>query len=103
MFRPVRVPVWVLLAACGSASAPARAPRPPTPAPPEPAPAPVTAPAPVPAPPPVAQDGFPDLASALVATIPDDTRIVGFGELHARTDRAKVASALARFTDAIPA
>jgi hypothetical protein len=41
---------------------------------------------------------YPDLAAALRATIPDDARVIGFGELHARTDRANVTSALARFT-----
>ena len=46
---------------------------------------------------------YPDLATALVATIPADARVVGFGELHARTDRAPVASALATFTGALPA
>ena len=45
-----------------------------------------------------------DLASALAAIIPDDARVIGFGELHARTDRPHVTSALARFTrDALPA
>ena len=46
---------------------------------------------------------FPDLAAALVATLPADARVVGFGELHARIDRARVASALSRFTAALPA
>ena len=47
---------------------------------------------------------YPDLAAALRATIPDDARVIGFGELHARTDRANVTSALARFTaDGLPA
>lgn len=46
---------------------------------------------------------FADLASALAAIIPADTRVVGIGELHARTDRAKARSALAAFTDAMPA
>lgn len=49
-------------------------------------------------------DGYPDLASALSAIIPPDTRVVGFGELHSRTDRAQVTSSLARFTsDGLPA
>ncbi len=47
---------------------------------------------------------YPDLASALVATIPADARVIGFGELHARTDRAQVRTTLARFTaDGLPA
>ena len=47
---------------------------------------------------------YPDLASALVATIPGDARVIGFGELHARTDRAAVRTTLARFTaDGLPA
>ncbi len=47
---------------------------------------------------------YADLASALAAIIPDDARVIGFGELHARTDRPHVTSALARFTrDALPA
>lgn len=46
---------------------------------------------------------FPDLATALAATIPADARVIGFGELHSRTDRADVRSSLARFTaDALP-
>src|SRR5205823_6947585 len=62
-----------------------------------------------PAPPPapvakLAPGSYPDLASALAATIPDDARVIGFGELHARTDRAQVRSALSRFTsDGLPA
>jgi len=43
------------------------------------------------------------LAEALRATIPDDARVIGFGELHARVDRAQVRSALAAFTEALPA
>ena len=47
---------------------------------------------------------YPDLASALAATIPADARVIGFGELHMRTDRAKVRSTLDRFTaDGLPA
>jgi hypothetical protein len=45
---------------------------------------------------------YPDLGAALLATIPADARVIGFGELHARTDRAPVASSLARFTKALP-
>ncbi|HEX7840050.1 MAG TPA: hypothetical protein VF469_21385 [Kofleriaceae bacterium] len=46
---------------------------------------------------------YPDLATALSATIPADARVVGFGELHARTDRAATTSTLASFTRALPA
>jgi len=46
---------------------------------------------------------YPDLAAALIATIPGDARVVGFGELHARVDRARVPSALSRFTAALSA
>jgi hypothetical protein len=42
------------------------------------------------------------LADALRATIPADARVIGFGELHARVDRARVRSALAAFTEALP-
>ena len=42
------------------------------------------------------------LAEALRAKIPADARVIGFGELHARTDRARVRSALAAFTEALP-
>ncbi len=41
---------------------------------------------------------FADLPTALAAVIPADARVLGFGELHARTDRAQVRSALERFT-----
>jgi hypothetical protein len=46
---------------------------------------------------------YPDLGAALIATIPADARVVGFGEIHARTDRAPVTSSLASFTRALPA
>lgn len=60
-----------------------------------------TAPA---APAPVDSKAYPDLAAALEATIPADARVLGFGELHMRTDRKQVKSALARFTqDGLPA
>jgi hypothetical protein len=56
------------------------------------------------APAPVKADSYPDLATALKAIIPADARVVGFGELHSRTDRAQVKSSLARFTaEGIPA
>ena len=52
---------------------------------------------------PLASKAYPDLASALAAIVPADARVLGFGELHARTDRPQVASALDRFTrEALP-
>src|SRR5690606_18941920 len=50
------------------------------------------------APPPIEAKTYPDLAAALTATIPADARVVGFGELHMRTDRKQVRSTLAHFT-----
>jgi hypothetical protein len=50
-----------------------------------------------------AQRAYPDLAAALVATIPADARVIGFGELHARRDRPAATSTLAAFTRALPA
>ncbi|HEY4244831.1 MAG TPA: hypothetical protein VGM88_33680 [Kofleriaceae bacterium] len=50
-----------------------------------------------------AHQTFADLPSALAATIPSNARVVGFGELHARTDRAPVRSSLSQFTAALPA
>jgi hypothetical protein len=44
-----------------------------------------------------------DLGAALAATIPADARVVGIGELHARTDRPVTSSSLAAFTQALPA
>jgi hypothetical protein len=46
---------------------------------------------------------YADLPAALAAIIPADARVVGFGELHNRVDRAQVRSALAWFTAALPA
>jgi hypothetical protein len=61
------------------------------------APAPDAAPA-------VKADSYPDLATALKAIVPADTRVIGFGELHSRTDRKQVKSALSRFTtEGLPA
>jgi hypothetical protein len=37
-----------------------------------------------------------------VAIIPADARVIGFGELHARTDRAGTRTSLASFTRALP-
>jgi hypothetical protein len=49
-------------------------------------------------------DTYDTLAAALAAVIPSDARVVGFGELHSRTDRAQIKSTLSRFTeDALPA
>jgi hypothetical protein len=56
------------------------------------------------APPPIKSQTYADLAAALKATIPTDARVVGFGELHMRTDRKQVKSSLAWFTqDGLPA
>jgi len=44
-----------------------------------------------------------DLGAAITAVIPADARVVGFGELHSRTDRRQVRSSLAAFTAALPA
>lgn len=41
---------------------------------------------------------YADLAAAINALVPTDTRLVGFGELHARTDRPEATSTLAAFT-----
>ena len=49
-----------------------------------------------------AERAYPDLAAALVATIPADARVIGFGELHARRDRPAATSTLAAFTRALP-
>jgi hypothetical protein len=50
-----------------------------------------------------AHKSYADLGAALAATIPANARVVGFGELHARVDRAAATSTLAAFTDALPA
>jgi hypothetical protein len=56
------------------------------------------------APPEVTSTEYPDLSTALQATIPATARVIGFGEMHMRTDRKQVKSALARFTqDGLPA
>ena len=88
-----------MLVACGKGAAPA-AKEPPPPV----APVPVAAVAPdAPPAPPKPPDGmFASLADALTATIPADARVVGFGELHARVDRAQVKSSLSLFTAALP-
>jgi len=48
-------------------------------------------------------EAYADLGAALVAIIPADARVVGFGELHARTDRRGTRTSLASFTQALPA
>ena len=47
----------------------------------------------------VPSTSYPDLGAALKAIVPADARVVGFGELHQRTDRAQVKSSLAHFTN----
>jgi hypothetical protein len=90
----VRLAALVPLVACGNAAQPA---------PPPPQPAAVSTPRDAGSAA-VATISYPDLASALTATIPADARVIGFGELHARTDRAQVRTTLARFTaDGLPA
>ncbi len=99
-YRSVALGTMVLVA-CGKPSVPARGES--TARVERPAPAPIDAAATVvdalPVPPP---GMYADLAAALVAIIPAEARVVGFGELHNRVDRAAVRSALARFTDALP-
>lgn len=51
----------------------------------------------------VAPGTYADLGEALAAIIPADARVIGFGELHSRTDRAQVRSSLSAFTAALPA
>lgn len=96
--RSVRYPlVALVLVACGQGST-----QKPPPAPPVA----VVHDAAVPdaAPPPAPPTGmYATLADALVAIIPADARVIGFGELHARVDRAQVASSLSQFTAALPA
>ena len=47
---------------------------------------------------------YDDLGAALTALAPPGTRVLGLGELHARTDRPAATSALARFTaEGLPA
>ncbi len=89
--------VLMLLAAC---STDASKPTTPTPTPtPTPSPSPVAPPIDAAVYPP---NTFATLAEALAAIIPDDARVIGFGELHARVDRAQVRSALSHFTEALP-
>ncbi|MBA3464808.1 MAG: hypothetical protein H0T46_33045 [Deltaproteobacteria bacterium] len=93
--------VALILVACGKAAAPPIVETTPVAtgsAAPVVAPDAAVAPAP-PAPPP---GQHATLADALAAIIPADARVVGFGELHARVDRAQVKSALSLFTTALP-
>jgi hypothetical protein len=46
---------------------------------------------------------YPSLTAALIAVIPADARAIGFGELHARRDRAGAPSTIAALTAALPA
>lgn len=46
---------------------------------------------------------YSDLGAALTAILPRDARVIGFGELHARTDRPVARTSLAAFTAALPA
>jgi hypothetical protein len=74
-------------------------------------PPPATTPAPTATPTATPRDGgpppvrsFPALGAALAAIVPDDARVVGFGELHQRLDRPQARSALAVFTaEGLPA
>jgi hypothetical protein len=51
-----------------------------------------------------APGGYPDLGAAVRDLIPPDARVIGFGELHVRTDGPAVPSALAHFTtEVLPA
>ena len=48
-------------------------------------------------------DSYDDLGTALTAIIPADARVLGFGEMHSRTDRAQIKSTLSHFTaEALP-
>ncbi len=90
-----------MLVGCGTAAAPAAKEAPPV------APASASAGAVAVGPPDAAapkplQGEYATLAEALAAIIPADARVVGFGELHARIDRAAVRSALSLFTAALP-
>src|ERR1043165_828115 len=93
--RGVRVWTLVLLAACGKDAGTAKKPEAVRK---DAAAAPVAVADAAAAPLPVAADSFADLGAALKSIIPPDARVVGFGELHNRTDRAQVKSSLAHFT-----
>ena len=94
----MRVWTLVLLVACGKDGGPA---KPPEAARKDAAPVAVAADAPAKA---IEADSFADLGTALKTIIPPDARVIGFGELHNRTDRAQVKSSLAHFTqEGLPA
>jgi hypothetical protein len=88
----------MMLVACGSSGQVANKEPAPPPSAPAPSPVAVIPDAAVVHPP----NTYADLPSALAAIIPDDARVVGFGEIHNRVDRAQVKSALAWFTAALP-
>ncbi|MBA3393270.1 MAG: hypothetical protein H0T89_11530 [Deltaproteobacteria bacterium] len=50
-----------------------------------------------------AHQAYANLGDAIAAIVPPTTRVIGFGELHARVDRAAVRSSLSHFTEALPA
>src|SRR5262245_29107005 len=87
--RRVRVCVLVLLTACGKPSKDAPRPEPAV------ADARLSAVADAAS---IAATSYPDLGAALKAIVPADARVIGFGEIHARTDSAQVKSSLAHFT-----
>ena len=92
--------VALMLLGCGTGAAPAAKEAPPV-APARDAAVVVAADAAAPDPkPPEGQ--YATLAEALVAIMPADARVIGFGELHARVDRAAARSALSLFTGALP-
>src|SRR5512144_55556 len=81
--RGVRAWTLVLLVACGKDAKPAKPPAEPVH---KDAGAAVAVADAAPAPLPVNADSYVDLGAALKAIIPADARVVGFGELHSRTD-----------------
>lgn len=94
--------VALMLLGCGKGAAPA-AKEPPPVAPDPDAAAMVVVPDAAPPPAPKPPEGqYATLAEALAAIIPADARVIGFGELHARVDRAAVKSSLSLFTGALP-
>ncbi len=103
--RGVRCVVLAVLAACGPEPAPTR----PVVAPnrddrPPPGERALDAGAPLlDAAPALPPNAYRTLGEALLAIIPADARVLGFGEIHNRTDRMQVTSALSQFTAALPA
>jgi hypothetical protein len=92
----VRSFTWLVLAACGST----------TTADPAPPPKPDAGVAAKPPKQPTAKlpkhTEYATLDAAIAAVVPADARVIGFGELHARVDRASVPSALSAFTRSLP-